>query len=85
MEILIELIISIGSAISAAIGGFITARQRRAKSHQSQTATSVVEFHVDGEESEPVRMQVPSDVASRLLNEARQDPDSMTLPDDTLS
>jgi hypothetical protein len=73
MELLPELLISIGSAISAAIRVLITRRRRRARHQEGQASTSVVELRVtDGGESESVRLKLPPDEANRLLREARQ-------------
>lgn len=73
MAILLPLIISLGSAISAAVGGVITRYRRRAKSQEQQADMSIVELHVMGDqESETVRLRLPAEEASRLLREARQ-------------
>jgi hypothetical protein len=70
MELLPELLISLGSAISAIIGGFVTARRRKAMPEEEQGSTPV-EIRVMGKDSKPVRVDLPPDVASRLMREAR--------------
>jgi hypothetical protein len=84
MEILAELLISLGSALSAAIGGFITARRRKSRSQGEDESTSIVEVRVThGKESESVRLNLPADMANRLLREASEVPGSETSPIET--
>jgi hypothetical protein len=82
VELLPELLISLGSAISAIIGGFVTARRRKSKPEGEQASTPV-EMRVMGKDSKTVRVDLPADLASRLMREAAPVSDSEAPPAET--
>ena len=77
MSFLIELVITLGSTISAVIGAFITAHRRRITPEPS----TPVELRVmGGEGSKTVRLNLPTDLANRLMREGSQVPGSKPSP-----
>ena len=84
MEIAVELLVALGSAISGLIGALITARRRKAQSKKAKASTSVVEVRVvGGQESGSARFHLPADEANRLLREARQASSAESSSSDT--